>query len=96
MSEIQNGLRMGSEIKKVRLRGKGQFTIPSEIRDNLGIDEDTILEVFPVGTGFIATPEKLTVKELASAVRKDMKFSHIDLKELLAELREGGHEYEED
>ncbi|MGD0622172.1 MAG: AbrB/MazE/SpoVT family DNA-binding domain-containing protein [Thermacetogeniaceae bacterium] len=96
MSEIQNGLRMGSEIKKVRLRGKGQFTIPSEIRDNLGIDEDTILEVFPVGNGFIATPEKLTVKELASAVRKDMKFSHIDLKELLAELREGGHEYEED
>jgi AbrB family looped-hinge helix DNA binding protein len=96
MSEVQRTLRTGAEIRKVRLRGKGQFTIPSEIRDNLGIEEDTILEVFPVGNGFIATPKKLTVKELASAVRKDMKSSHIDLTELLAELREGDHEYEED
>jgi bifunctional DNA-binding transcriptional regulator/antitoxin component of YhaV-PrlF toxin-antitoxin module len=43
MSEVQKDLRIGSAIKKVRLRGKGQFTIPSEIRDNLGIEEDTIL-----------------------------------------------------
>jgi AbrB family looped-hinge helix DNA binding protein len=96
MSEVQGTLRTGAAIRKVRLRGKGQFTIPSEIRDNLGIEEDTILEVFPVGDSFIATPKKLTVKELASAVRKDMKSSRIDLTELLAELREGDHEYEED
>ena len=96
MSEVQKTLRTGAEIRKVRLRGKGQFTIPSEIRDNLGIEEDTILEVFPVGNGFIATPKKLTIKELASAVRKDMNRSHIDLTELLAEIREGDHEYEED
>jgi uncharacterized membrane protein YcaP (DUF421 family) len=54
------------------------------------------LEVFPVGNGFMATPKNLTIKELAAAVRKNMKRSHINLKELLAELREGGHEYEED
>ncbi len=96
MSEVQGILRTGAAIRKVRLRGKGQFTIPSEIRDNLGIEEDTILEVFPVGDSFLATPKKLTVKELASAVRKDMKSSRIDLTELLAELREGDHEYEED
>lgn len=96
MSEVQKRLRIGSGIKKVRLRGKGQFTIPSEIRDNLGIEEDTILEVFPVGNGFMVTPETLTIKELASAVRKDMKLSNVGLKELLAELREGGHKYEED
>jgi AbrB family looped-hinge helix DNA binding protein len=96
MSEVQKRLNIGSAIKKVRLRGKGQFTIPSDIRANLGIEEDTILEVFPVGDSFIATPKKLTVKDLASAVRKDMKLSQIDLKELLVELREGSHEYEED
>ena len=96
MSEAQKELRIGSTIKKVRLRGKGQFTIPSEIRDNLGIEEDTILEVIPIGDSFLATPKKLTVKEMASTVRKDMERSNIDLKDLLAELREGGHEYEED
>jgi AbrB family looped-hinge helix DNA binding protein len=96
MSEVKKDLHGGSAIKKVRLRGKGQFTIPSEIRDNLGIEEDTILEVLPIGNSFLATPQKLTVKELASAVRKDMKRSRIDLNDLLAELREGGHEYEED
>jgi hypothetical protein len=52
--------------------------------------------VFPIGNSFLATPKKLTVKELASAVRKDMEHSQIELNDLLAELREGGHEYEED
>jgi AbrB family looped-hinge helix DNA binding protein len=96
MSDIIKKLPTDVEIKKVRLRGKGQFTIPSEIRDRLGIEEDTILEVFPVGNAFIATPKKLTVKELAAAVRKDMNRNHIDIHELLSELREGVHEYEED
>ncbi|MDN5344902.1 MAG: antitoxin MazE [Clostridia bacterium] len=85
-----------SKIKKVRVWGKGQFTIPSEIRKRLEIQEDTILEVFQVGKVFIATPERLKVKELASSVRKEMATTGLDLEQLLAELREGKHEYEID
>ena len=81
-------------IKKARVWGKGQFTIPADIRKRLGIEEDTILEVFQIGRAMIATPERLTVKALAEAVQKDMSKNNIDLKQLLEELREGSHDYE--
>lgn len=81
-------------IKKVRVWGKGQFTIPAEIRERLGIGEDTILEVFQAGKALIATPEKMTVKGLAGSVQKDMRESETAIDDLLAELREGSHEYE--
>ncbi|AEG15995.1 transcriptional regulator, AbrB family [Desulfofundulus kuznetsovii DSM 6115] len=80
-------------VKKVRVWGKGQFTIPSEMRERLGINENTILEVFQAGKAIVATPEKITVKELAASVRKEMARNDIDLEKLLAELREGSHEY---
>lgn len=97
MSEIDAGRRPKySSIKKVRVWGKGQFTIPSEIRDRLGIGEDTFLEVFQAGKAIIATPEKLSVKELASSVQKEMGQKEINIEELLTELREGAHEYEAD
>lgn len=79
--------------KKVRVRGKGQFTIPVEIREKIGIQEDTVLDVYNLGKVIIATPEKLVVKELATAVREGMEEYKLDLDQLLAELREGQHEY---
>jgi AbrB family looped-hinge helix DNA binding protein len=81
-------------IKKVRVWGKGQFTIPAEMRERLGISEDTILEVFQIGKAIIATPENIKVKELAGSVQKDMEKNQIDIDALLAELREGSHSYE--
>lgn len=97
MSEINTGRRPKySSIKKVRVWGKGQFTIPAEIRERLGIGEDTFLEVFQVGKAIIATPEKLSVKELASSVQKEIGQKEINIEDLLSKLREGAHEYETD
>ncbi|WP_003545684.1 AbrB/MazE/SpoVT family DNA-binding domain-containing protein [Desulfotomaculum nigrificans] len=79
--------------KKVRVRNKGQFTIPVEFREKMGIREDTVLDVYSFGKVIIATPEKPVVKELAAAVREGMKEYKVNLDELLAELREGRHEY---
>lgn len=42
----------------------------------------------------MATPERLTVKELAGSVQKEMAKNKIDLEQLLAELRDARHEYE--
>lgn len=83
-------------VRKVRVWGKGQLTIPAEIRKRLGIKENTYLEVFQIGRAIIATPERLLVKELAGSVQKEMCKSGIDLEGLLQELREGNHEYETD
>ncbi|HOV79185.1 MAG TPA: AbrB/MazE/SpoVT family DNA-binding domain-containing protein [Bacillota bacterium] len=97
MSDVYAGRRPKySSIKKVRVWGKGQFTIPAEIRDRLGIGEDTFLEVFHAGKAIIATPEKLNVKELAGSVQKEINQKGINIEELLTELREGAHEYESD
>jgi len=82
------------KVKKVRVWGKGQLTIPAEIRERLEIKEDSYLEVFQIGRAIIATPEKLVIKELADSVQKEMNKNGIDLKGLLQELREGNHEYE--
>lgn len=67
-----------------------------EIRKQLGIQGDTILEVFQVGKAFVATPEKLEVNALASSVREEMTSKDLSVEQLLAELREGRHEYEID
>lgn len=79
--------------KKVRVRSKGQFTIPFEFREKIGIREDTVLDVYNFGKVIIATPEKPVVKELAAAVREEMEEYKVNLDDLLAELREGRHEY---
>lgn len=79
--------------KRVRVRGKGQLTIPSEYREKIGIKEDTVMEVYQLGKVIVATPEKLAVKELAQSVSEGMTEYKISLEDLLADLREGKHEY---
>lgn len=82
--------------KKVRVWGKGQLTIPVEIRERLDIKEDSYLDVFQIGKAIIATPERLIVKELADNFQKEMLKDNVDLEKLLQELREGNHAYETD
>jgi AbrB family looped-hinge helix DNA binding protein len=96
MSETTTNRSELYKTRKVRVWGKGQFTIPAEIRERLEIKEDSFLEVFQIGRAIIATPEKLVVKELADSVQKEMNEGGVDLKRLIQELREGSHEYEID
>jgi len=84
------------KTKKVRVWGKGQFTIPAEFRKRLEIKEDTVLEVYQAGNAIIATPVNITVKELAEAIRGEMAEKELELEDLLAELRAGNHEYSKD
>lgn len=82
--------------KKVRVRDKGQITIPHEFRRKFRIEEDTVMDVYQLGEVIIVSPEKLAVKELAGAITSGMKERDISLDDLLAELREGSHEYKKE
>jgi AbrB family looped-hinge helix DNA binding protein len=82
--------------KKVRVWDKGQFTIPAIFRENLDINQGDILNVTQVGHAIVAIPDKLKTGEMASAVQEGLRREGIDLKQLMAELREGQHEYEAD
>lgn len=81
--------------KKVRVWGKGQFTIPAGIRESLKIRGNTVLNVYQIGGALVAIPEKSLVKELAAEMSSPAE-KKIALAELLTELREGSHEYEAD
>jgi AbrB family looped-hinge helix DNA binding protein len=98
MSESKADLQRALPIrtKKVRVWSKGQFTIPADIRERMGIKEDTMLEVFQVGRAIVITPEKMLVKELAFSVRDEMEKYDMNLNELLNGLRSGNHKYETD
>jgi len=82
--------------KKVRMRERGQFTIPAEFRQRLGIEENSILRVFEIGGAIMVIPENTVVNELARQVEYGMKAAGMNLEELLWGLREGSHEYETD
>ena len=82
--------------KKVRVWGKGQFTIPVEIRERLQIHEGTILDVIRVGRSIVVTPERSRVREITDVFEKGMADAGISLSELLSDLREGKHDYEAD
>jgi len=72
----------------VRLREKGQFTVPAKIRRSMGIQEDDLLTVFQWGSSFIAVPGELVVQEEARAIVKLMKERGITLEDLLVGLEE--------
>jgi len=83
-------------LKKVRVWGKGQLTIPADIREKMGIDKNTILDVYQIGGALVITPEKLLVTELATAFSSATAAKELDLANLLTELRENSHDYEAD
>jgi len=82
MSRLYMEESKSKKVKKVRVWGKGQLTIPAEIRNALGIDENSYLEIFRAGNAIIATPEKIMVKELADSVRREMNKNDINLEHL--------------
>lgn len=79
--------------KRVRVWGRGQFTIPAEIRQKLNIGDGAILSVFRIGKAILAVPETPRVLELAREVEGKLAMQELGVEELLTELREGRHEY---
>ena len=54
----------------MRLRGRGQFTIPKNIRKSLQWDESSVLNVFTVGNCLVATPKHLQRAALSKEMKK--------------------------
>lgn len=73
--------------KSVKLWGRGQLTIPKEVRDALRMDDETQLSVFVVGQCLMLTPKRLTRASLAKNVEKSMKEKGISLESLLNDLK---------
>ncbi len=73
--------------KLVRVRSRGQLTIPQDMREALSLDENTGLNIFRVGKVLIMSPKRLQRASLAKEVEREMKRQKLTLKDLLSDLR---------
>ena len=79
--------------KAVKLWGRGQLTIPKELRQVLKLDEDSQLTVFVVGSCLVLTPKRLLRTALAKDVERTMKAKGMSLDDLLETLKEERQRY---
>lgn len=76
----------------IQIRPKGQVTIPAEIREKLGIEENGYLTIALWGKkALLMFPKKLTTLEIVRETSALAKKKGITLEELLAELDEIRH-----
>ena len=76
----------------VRVRERGQFTIPVEIRRQMGIEEGDVFSLIQLGDTLVATRKKLVAPEVAAAIEGLMREQGVTLGYLLDGLekqREG-------
>lgn len=77
----------GAVSKLIRMRSRGQITIPLELREALKMDETTGLNVLRVGKALIMTPRRLERASLAREMENELKRKGLSLEDLLADLR---------
>lgn len=72
-----------SEPMAIQIRGRGQFTIPAEIRREMGIKDRDIFSLMRLGDTLIATRKRLVVPEIARAIEAIMQEEGVTLEDLL-------------
>jgi AbrB family looped-hinge helix DNA binding protein len=70
----------------VQVRERGQFTIPAEIRQEMGIKDGDVFSLLRLGDTLIATRKRLVVPEIAAAVAAIMQEEGVTLEDLLRGL----------
>lgn len=77
-----------SEVYDVRLRQRGQITVPREVRDRLNMNEGDTLTLVQVGSALILTPKRPVVPLLADRIVELMEKDGVTLADLLLGLEE--------
>lgn len=72
----------------VRLRQRGQITVPQEVRDRLNVGEGDILTLVQVGSTLLLTPKRPVVPLLADRIVELMEQEGVTLADLLVGLEE--------
>jgi AbrB family looped-hinge helix DNA binding protein len=77
----------------VKLRERGQLTIPSKYRKDLNLEENDALNVIKVGDVLILTSKRMAGDKLTKEFEKTMKKKGISLDDLLDDLKEQRKKY---
>ena len=76
----------GTKTYTVRLRGKGQVTIPKPVRNQLSATEGDVLTLFQFDDLLVLTPQELRVPGLQARFQAEMDEAGVSLAELLEGL----------
>lgn len=71
----------------VKLRERGQVTIPYEYRKDLGLGKEDVLNVLKIGDVLILVPRQLAGDALSRKIETTMKKKGLTLDNLLSNLR---------
>lgn len=77
----------------VKLRERGQVTIPYEYRKDLGLGKEDVLNVLKIGDVLILVPRQLAGDALSRKIETTMKKKGLTLDNLLSNLREQRKRY---
>lgn len=77
----------------VKLRERGQMTIPYEYRKELGIGKEDVLNVLKIGDVLVLVPRQLSGDVLSKKIEVSMKKKGLTLDNLLKNLREQRKRY---
>lgn len=79
----------------VKLRERGQLTIPYEYRKELGLGKEDMLNVLKIGDVLILVPRQLAGDVISRKIESAMKKKGLTLENLLKNLREQRKRYSE-
>lgn len=77
--------------KVIKVTSKGQVTLPSEIREKLGINEDSYMAVEEIGDYIILKKVGPKLREISEAIQKEADSENItkeDIEKTIEESRE--------
>ena len=77
----------------VKIRERGQLTIPSEYRKGLGLEEKDVVNIVKVGETLILTRKQLAGDLLSKKIEAGMKKKDLTLQDLLDNLKEQRKKY---
>ena len=73
-------------MEKIKVWERGQITIPTKIRNQYGIEENTILTIKPLKNGILLQPERDIISEIQKRISAERKKRGITIKEMLDQL----------
>ncbi|MBI5097878.1 MAG: hypothetical protein HZB30_01395 [Nitrospirae bacterium] len=77
----------------VKMRERGQLTIPYEYRKELGLEEKGMINLVKVGDVLVLTRRPLIGDETSRKIEKAMKKKGLSLDDLLSNLKEQRKKY---
>lgn len=88
MTLLLGDMNLNIKTYPIRLRSRGQITIPQAIRDKLEVNEGDILTLLQVGDFVVVSANQPRVPQLADKIVVIMEEENVSLADLLLGLSE--------